>query len=217
MINSSRVFALCLSWTVLACGAGARQGDTVSPPPAAATQSPSTAKMKSGDPATVNADAALLKDFKSRIDKYMALHDRQEKGQAQLKETNQPEKIKAAQDALAVKIQAARKNAVHGEIFTPDIRQLFRRLMYPEMKGPDAAETKQTIKEDSPTPAQTKQLMKVNSRYPEGEALPTVPANILVRLPQLPEGLEYRILNKDLILRDVNANLIVDFIPNAVQ
>jgi hypothetical protein len=59
--------------------------------------------------------------------------------------------------------------------------------------------------------------LKVNSRYPATAPLPTVPPNLLVRLPQLPEELEYRIVNRDLILRDVNANLIVDFIPSAIQ
>jgi hypothetical protein len=32
-------------------------------------------------------------------------------------------------------------------------------------------------------------------------------------LPRLPEELEYRFVGRDLILRDVKANLIVDFIP----
>jgi hypothetical protein len=88
--------------------------------------------------------------------------------------------------------------------------------MYPEMKGPDATETKKTTREDEGLPTKD-QILKVNSRYPDSSPLPTVPPNLLVRLPQLPEELEYRIVKKDLILRDVNANLIVDFIPNAIQ
>jgi hypothetical protein len=38
----------------------------------------------------------------------------------------------------------------------------------------------------------------------------------LLRLPQLPKEVEYRFVGRDLILRDVAANLIVDFLPNAV-
>jgi hypothetical protein len=167
-------------------------------------------------PPQTNADALLLKDFKDRIDAYMKLHDRQEKGDAKPKETSKPEEIKGRQDALAAKIQAARKDAEAGDIFTPEIRQLFRRLIYPEMKGPDTAETKKTMREDEGLPTKG-QILKVNARYPDSSPLPTVPPNLLVRLPQLPEELEYRIVKKDLILRDVNANLIVDFIPNAIQ
>ncbi len=59
--------------------------------------------------------------------------------------------------------------------------------------------------------------MKVNARYPEDAPLPTVPPNLLASLPQLPEDLEYRILGRNLILRDVHANVIVDFLPKAIQ
>lgn len=205
-LNRNALLALFLSYAGVACAADATQNAAQQ----AQQRKPAAAEQ------TVNPDAALLKDFKDRIDAYMKLHDRQETGAAQPKETNDPGKIKATQDALAGRIRAARANAKHGDVFTPEIRQLFRRLMYPEMKGPDGAETKKAIKEEGPPPPPSKTL-KVNARFPEGEPLPTVPPNLLVRLPQLPKELEYRILGKDLILRDVNANLIVDYIPNAIQ
>jgi hypothetical protein len=69
------------------------------------------------------------------------------------------------------------------------------------------------MKEDAPA----KVPLKVNATYPEGKPLPTVPPNILENLPQLPEDLEYRIIDKHLILRDVDANLIIDYIPNAIR
>jgi hypothetical protein len=56
----------------------------------------------------------------------------------------------------------------------------------------------------------------VNADYPEAAALATVPPLILTRLPRLPDGLEYRFMGRDLILRDTRANLIVDLIPDAV-
>ena len=40
-----------------------------------------------------------------------------------------------------------------------------------------------------------------------------MPPSILLNLPKLPEELEYRFVGPHLILHDVNANLIVDFIP----
>ena len=132
-----------------------------------------------------------------------------------MKETSDPAKINAAQDALAQNIRDARKDARAGEIFTPEIRQLFRRLMYPELKGADGADTKEAIKEDAPAPGSV--AIKVNATYPENQPLPTVPANVLASLPRLPEGLEYRIVGRNLILRDVDANLVVDFIPNAIR
>jgi hypothetical protein len=39
---------------------------------------------------------------------------------------------------------------------------------------------------------------------------------LLLNLPSLPEILEYRFLGRHFILRDITANLIVDFISDAV-
>ena len=163
----------------------------------------------------VNPDAQLLQDFKERIDNYTELRDTLEDQGPPAKETEDPAKIKAWQDTLAANIRSARKGAKPGDIFTPEIRALFRRLMYPETKGKKGADTKQTIKEDAPAAGSV--AFKVNAKYPEDEPLPTVPPNLLAALPKLPDGLEYRIVGKHLILRDAHANLIVDFIPNAIR
>jgi Cu-Zn family superoxide dismutase len=43
-----------------------------------------------------------------------------------------------------------------------------------------------------------------------------MPASVLLALPRLPPGLEYRIVGRDLLLLDQPADVIVDFIRNAV-
>jgi len=163
----------------------------------------------------VNPDAQLLVDFKQRVDQYMKLHDRLEKQAPPVKKKDEPENIKASQDALGAAVRAARTGARQGEIFTPQIAQLFRRLMYPETHGPDGSETKKAIKDDAPAPKAVP--IKVNARYPDASPLPTVPPNLLASLPQLPKDLEYRVVDNNLILRDVHANVIVDFIPKAIR
>jgi hypothetical protein len=162
----------------------------------------------------VNPDALLLQDFKERVDRYMELHNRLEKQAPRLKETEDPAQIKASQDGLASKIREARAGARQGDIFTADVARLFRRLLSPEVKGRDGAETKAAIKDDAPPPGTV--VLKVNARYPDNAPLPTVPPNILASLPELPKDLEYRIVGNALILRDVHANVIVDFIPKAI-
>jgi hypothetical protein len=164
-------------------------------------------------PQKVNADAQLQLEFKQRIDDYMKLHERLEKQSPPLKKTDEPAQIQASQDGLAGALRAARSNAKQGDIFTPAIAQLFRRLMYPEVHGTDGAQTKKIMKEDAPAAIS----LKVNARYPDTAPLPTVPPNLLANLPQLPKDLEYRVVNNALILRDVHANLIVDFIPKAIR
>jgi len=168
---------------------------------------------KTGRGLEVNPEAAVLADFQKRLADYQKLHDSVAKGSAELKETNDPAEIRRAQQTLASRIREARKDARPGDIFTPEIRAAFRRLMYPNLKGAEGKETKATIKDDAPKGVP----LKVNASYPEGAPLPTMPANLLANLPRLPEDLEYRIVNRHLILRDVDANIIVDFIPNAIR
>ena len=163
----------------------------------------------------VNPDAATLQDFQRRIEAYIKLRNRADNGAPPLKETSDPAKIKAAQMELAKRIRESRATAHHRDIFTPEVEKLFRRLLYPEMKGPDAAETKKAIKDDAPKPGTVP--FKVNATYPENQPLPTVPPDLLARLPKLPEVLEFRVIDKHLILRDVDANLIVDYMPNVIR
>ena len=54
----------------------------------------------------------------------------------------------------------------------------------------------------------------VNQTYPSEWPLATFPAGLLEVMPPLPEILEYRLLSESLILRDVPANIVVDFILN---
>ena len=167
-----------------------------------------------------NPDALVLADFQKRIDTYMAIHKAAAKDSLPIKETNNPAEIKAAQQALGAKIRAARADAKPGDVLTPEIRNKFRRLMYPVVQGTGGRETKEELEEDVHEKDEgipKKVLLKVNANYPEGNPLPTAPPNVLMSLPRLPEQLEYRIVDKNLILRDVQANIIVDFIPNAIQ
>ena len=56
----------------------------------------------------------------------------------------------------------------------------------------------------------------MNDVYPENIPLTTTPPTLLSKLPQLPQELAYRIVGRDLTLKDTKAGLIVDLIPNAI-
>ena len=56
----------------------------------------------------------------------------------------------------------------------------------------------------------------VNTVYPTTIPLLTFPAALLQKLPDLPPELEYRIVGRHLILRDVKANLIVDVLRDVM-
>jgi hypothetical protein len=198
-------FAIVVAFVVPACAIVAAQK----------TPEPVTPAQKAtASPA--NPDSAVLADFNARLGKYIKLQRGLAKKSLDLKETINPAEIKAAQEVLAAKIQAVRKNARPGDIFTPQVAAMFKRLMYPELKGAEGRETKQALSEEDGETAQVN--LQVNAPWPASEPLTTVPANLLERLPQLPMDVEYRISNKrHLVLRDVDANIIVDFIYNAIR
>jgi len=189
----------------------------------------STATKEKAAEKNTNPDALVLADFQKRVDSYMAIHKEAAKDAPALKQTNNPAEIKTAQDALGARIRAARATAKAGDIMTPEIQNKFRRLMYPVVTAPAPqatagravkADVREELKENSeerkeeggkPVP------LKVNATYPNDTPLPTTPPQVLMNLPKLPEQLEYRIVGKNLIIRDVEANIIVDFVPNAIQ
>ncbi len=108
-------------------------------------RSPASAPTPIADQAKavgVNPDAAVLQDFKARVDAYMKLRKEAVKGAPKLKETNDPAKIKESQDAMSAQIRAARVNAKHGDVLTPEMAAAFRRALYPELKGDDGRDAK---------------------------------------------------------------------------
>jgi hypothetical protein len=61
-----------------------------------------------------------------------------------------------------------------------------------------------------------KMKLQVNAKYPEQAPLQSTPPTILMNLPRLPKGLEYRFVGRDLILYDSATNLIVDYLHEAL-
>lgn len=170
----------------------------------------STAAVLAAQPA-INADAALLADFTKRINQYIDVRKAADAGTPALKKTDDPAHIRIAQQQLAERIRAARASAKHGDVFTPAIAAHFRRLLRPEAKEPG---TKAAIADDKPAAGTV--AFKVNASYPDKEPLSTVPPNVLQSLPKLPDDVEYRFVGKHLVLRDSRANLIIDYITDAI-
>ncbi len=72
------------------------------------------------------------------------------------------------------------------------------------------------------TPAERKALVvelpegakvSINSLYPTTLPLATFPPKLLKAFPDLPPELEYRMVYRELILRDVEGNYVVDIMP----
>lgn len=147
--------------------------------------------------------------FNARVSAYVELRSEVEKGLQPFAVTEHPADTSATARALANRIRAARAKARQGDIFTPAIALAFKQALHVEMN----AHTWKVIMDDNPgeLPSQ------VNAVYPDGKPLSTMPPNILAVLPKLPVGLEYRFVERHLLLLDTKARLIVDRIPYAIQ
>jgi hypothetical protein len=160
-----------------------------------------------GTESQVSRDRELRSDFKRRVDRYMQLHDKvQKQGTRQKQRVDVGENL-VSQQALAMRMRFARHDARPGDLFTPPIATALRRAMDPELRGPAALEARESIREDAPATF----VLVVNGSFPEGAPRSTMPGNLLQILPPLPNGLEYRIVDTHLVLIDVDANIVVDY------
>lgn len=155
-------------------------------------------------------DAQIVKDFEARVSNYLDLH-KKEAGNA--KPTDSPEKLEQQREQIAVKMQAARPDARQGDIFSPQITGYFRRQIAATLAGHDGAKVRASLRHAEPLQGIN---VQVNGRYPQKVPLQSTPPTLLLNLPRLPQELQYRIVNRDLVLYDTGADMIVDFIQDAI-
>jgi hypothetical protein len=154
-----------------------------------------------------------FQDFAARVDTYMALRKTVQGSLPPEKPTRKRKQIVQRQAALAQKIRDARSSAKQGDIFTPQISSQFRQIVHNAFTGPNARYVRKTIREGAPLKGWT---LSVNADYPEHLPLTTVPPTLLLNFPELPRNLEYHIVGRDLILLDIEARMVIDFIPGAL-
>ena len=159
-------------------------------------------------------EARVFKIFTARVQQYVKLQKDVEASLPALKPTSEAARIDGHQRALARKIAQARSGARQGDIFTDAVTRQFRRIIRGEFQGPEAQLARKTIRPDDPSKVVVR--LHVNDVYPENIPLTTTPPTLLSKLPELPQGLAYRIAGRDLTLKDTKASLIVDVIPNVI-
>jgi hypothetical protein len=144
---------------------------------------------------------------------YVALRNRLADSVGELDTTKSQDEIAARATALGNAIVAARSQAKQGDIFTPEVATIFATLIKQEYarRSEPVQETREDQQDELPNFAP-----QVNQIYPTTYPLATFPPALLPLLPELPEQLEYRVVQNYLVLRDVEANLIIDFMPDAI-
>jgi hypothetical protein len=160
----------------------------------------------------VNPDALIIQDFENRVSEYAKLHKAIEAKLPSLKPTDVSKEIADHQHELARRIIEERKAAKQGDIFTARIISEFRRLIAIVMRGQNGINIRTSLAHAEPVPIE----VGINTTYPVNLPLQSTPPTLLLNLPKLPSEIDYRIVGKALFLRDVPANLIIDFMPDAI-
>jgi hypothetical protein len=159
----------------------------------------------------VNQQAAATAEFQNRIKAYLKVHNDAETKVPNLKSTDDPKEVNSREVALGKMIATMRAGAQPGDIFAKEYQPYFIKIVQDDFRQRSAADRKALIVE---LPKNVK--IDINMTYPTVLPLETFPPVLLRKLPDLPPELEYRIVARNLILRDVKANLIVDILRNVV-
>ena len=163
-----------------------------------------------GQSSTAASPEQIAADLLGRAKQYLDF--RKQVAGSTPKSNSTPSKITSAQNDLANKIRVARAGAKQGEIFTPEITQYVRRQIASRLSGPDGKRIRASLRHAEPVNI----TLQINQSYPDNVPLQSTPPSLLISLPQLPTGLEYRLVGKELVIRDVDANIVVDYMANAL-
>jgi len=164
-------------------------------------------------PASRPSDAKAVEEFQAEAEAYSELHNQLESRLPPLPAQPAPAEVHQHVNALADLIASARRQAKQGDIFVSEIEPLIRQRAQTVFASVQGGQDKAAIRDEQ---SERSLEARVNQRYPEHVPVSTVTASVLVTLPLLPEVLQYRFLGRHLILIDVGARLIVDYLPDVL-
>ena len=161
--------------------------------------------------AAQQAAESIAKQFENRVANYVKLRDSQ--GKPPTRPVPSASQVTDKRKDLAAKVQAARANAKEGDIFGPPVGDFFRQKIKESFAGPQGSRIRTSLRDAEPVSGIR---LAVNEPYPQGVPLQSTPASLLLNLPAISQGLQYRIVGRNLVLLDTNTNLIVDVLRDAI-
>jgi hypothetical protein len=160
--------------------------------------------------AVFDPDVAL-RVFHERVDSYAALHRRLGLPLAAGRSADPLSRLLTSQ-YLASAIRSSRRTSQQGEIFTPDVATVFRQLLADSIGERDGETFLTELSDGGIVPRGMHPT--VNEPYSMTTVF-RIPPDVRLGLPLLPAELDYRIAAHDLLLWDIYAGIVVDFVPNA--
>jgi hypothetical protein len=167
------------------------------------------------EPLTASAaETPIVEAFARRVEAYMEIHNDVERRLAVQWVFDDPEDLFAAMHAMQSGIRVARADDRPGAVFTPDVSALIRARVAHRLAACNYSveDVLEFLNEERPLGVPEP---RINEPFPwiAGSAMwPT----LLAALPPLPPELQYRFFDRDLVVIDVHADLVVDVMKNAL-
>ena len=158
-----------------------------------------------------NPQAVALAEFQQRLQGYLDLRTELSRKLKPLAPTADSAELAARQDALAAAIREARKAAKPGDVIPTRVAGQIRNVITDDFRRRNPEATRAVFEEvpEGIRPA-------INRTMPDNAALATVPALLLNNLPRLPDNLQYRFIDRHVILMDGDTRIIIDYILNVL-
>ena len=165
-----------------------------------------------GDPV---ADERALAVFADAVDRYAHLRFRLERGFPPVWALSDLEQREFAAEQLRAALRDARPTARAGDIFTAAVADALRFRIANALREHNYDLEAMTFATDEEGDLADFSPPIVNKPWPWGTPHVVWPAALKV-LPQLPPGLEFRFVSRDLVLLDAHADLVVDILEFAL-
>ena len=161
-----------------------------------------------GPPATAAQSPDL--EFANRLDAYLQLRAELVAKHRPLEETDDAAELVVRQQALAAAIQEARSEARQGDLIPRPVATRIRAIVVADLRqrNPEAREASIDEVPDG--------VLTINRGYPTDAALPTVPPLLLMKLPPLPDNLQYRFVDRHVVILDGDTHIILDYVANVL-
>ena len=157
-----------------------------------------------------------LDHFYTALDSYVALRQAVERSMPPLEITPDGENIHAAIEAMGAAMRAARPSAAEGDIFDVDAAPVVRGIVQRTARDAECDVAGMLAAQaDEPLTLSVPRRPLVHDRF-DWTAGSFMPGCLLEVLPALPDELHYYLVGRDLVLVDIDADLIVDVLPDAL-
>jgi hypothetical protein len=158
-----------------------------------------------------NPQATALAEFQKRLKGYIDLRAELARKLKPLSTTADSAELASRQDTLAAALREARKGAKPGDMIPTRVATQIRNVIAADFRRRNSA-TKHGVFEEVPNGVRP----VINRTMPDNAALATVPPLLLNNLPPLPDNLQYRFLDRHVVLMDGDTRIIVDYILNVL-